>query len=195
MVDLRSLRDAARLCAAADHRDRRRPDRRQAQPARVQSPVAPAARLFRAAPGRRDDVPDQPDQQGARVHDRQAADDVPRPDHAVRAAAVPVLAERDPGLDRAGLRRADHADHPGVPAAAARAVRARRRRRDLEVGDARRDHLRHQDGQGAGARTAAQGAVGRDASRMPASGGSPSPGWPTGRRPWSTRSSACGVAR
>ena len=57
-----------------------------------------------------------------RVPDRQAADDVPRPDHAVRAAAVPVLSQRDAGLDRAGLRGRDHADHPRLSQAAARHV-------------------------------------------------------------------------
>ena len=36
-----------------------------------------------------------------------------------------------------------------------------RRRRDLEGRGARRDHRRHQDGEGAGARAAAPGAVGR----------------------------------
>ena len=56
---------------------------------------------------------------------------------------------------------ADHADHPRLPAAAAGPVRPGGRRRDLEVGDARRDHRRHQDGEGAGAGAAAPGAVGR----------------------------------
>ena len=51
--------------------------------------------------------------------------DLPRPDDALRAAAVPVLAERTAGLDRAGLRLRDHADHPGVPEAARGAVRPR----------------------------------------------------------------------
>ena len=131
------------------------------QPARVQSPAAPAARLFRAASGRRDDVQDQPDPPRARVHHRQAADRVPRPDDAVRAAAVPVLAERAAGLDRAGLRLRDHHDHPGVPAAAGGAVRPRGAGGDRQAVGAGRDRVRHPHREVAGARAAAQGAVGR----------------------------------
>ena len=40
------------------------------------------------------------DQPSPRIHHRQAADHLPRPDHPVRAAAVPVLAERNSRLDR-----------------------------------------------------------------------------------------------
>ena len=46
------------LCAPLDHLGGRRAARCQAEPARLQSPVAPAARLFRAASRRRNDVSD-----------------------------------------------------------------------------------------------------------------------------------------
>ena len=70
----RRLRDVAWLCAPADHSRRRHPARRQAQPACVQPAAAPAARLFRAASGRRDDVQDQPGPPGPRIPHRQADD-------------------------------------------------------------------------------------------------------------------------
>ena len=95
----------------ADHFGDRRAARRQAQPASLQSPASLAARLFRAPSGRRDDVSDRPGLSRPRVPDRQAADDVPRPDHALRAASLPVLSQQDIGVHRAGLRRAISPDH------------------------------------------------------------------------------------
>ena len=155
------LRDVARLCAAAGRARGRRQDRRQDQPARVQSPVAPAARLLRAASGRRDDVQHRPDPPGARVHHRQAAGCVPRSDDARGAAAIPVLAERGHGLDGAGLRVPDRHRDPGVPEAAGHDLRPRGRRGDRQAGGAGRDRVRGAHREVAGDRTAAQGAVGR----------------------------------
>ena len=78
----------------------------------------------------------------------------------------------------------DHADHPGLSEAAAGSVRARDRCRDLEGGNARRDHRRHQDRKGAGAWSRSAKRSGTSGSRRPASGASLSASWPTGRRPW-----------
>ena len=88
----------------------------QAQSARVSPPDPAAAGLLRTPPGRRDDVQGQSDPSGAAFHHRQADDHLARPDHAHGAAAVPVLAERHAGLDRAGLLDHRDADHPGLPA-------------------------------------------------------------------------------
>ncbi len=166
------LRDAARLCAAADRAGGRRQDRRQDQPARVQPAVATAARLLRAASGRRDHVQHRPDPSGARVHHRQAAGCVPRSDDARGAAAVPVLAECGHGLDGAGLRVPDRHRDPGVPEAAGHDLRPRGRRGDRQAGGAGRDRVRRAHREVAGDRTAAQGAVGRADRR----GGQVAPG-------------------
>ncbi len=159
------LRDVARLCPAADHRGRRRAARHQAQPAPLQSAPAPAARLFRAPPGRPDDVPGRPGLPGARVPDRPAAGDLPRPPDPGGAAAVPVLAQRAAGLGRDGLRGGDQPDHPRLSEAAARRIRPGCGCGDLEGRDPRRDHRRHQDRQVPGARAAAPRAMGRAGRR------------------------------
>ena len=120
---------------------------------------------FERHPGRRDDVQGQPDPPGAALHHRQTDDDAAGPDHARGAAAVPVLAERHAGLDRAGLRDDRAADHPGLPAADARGLRPGDRGGDRQAVRAGRDGLRHQDRQVPGAGAATQGAVGRARGR------------------------------
>ena len=113
----------------------------------------------------------------------------------VRAAAVPVLAERGAGLDRAGLRVPDRHRDPGLPEAAGHDLRPRGRRGDRQAGGAGRDRVRRPHREVAGASSRSARRCGTSGSPRPASGAWPTASWATGRRRWSRRSSAsCGWA-
>src|SRR5207237_3980424 len=84
--------DVSGLCPPRDHCSGRGAARHQAQFASVQPLIAVAARLFRAPPGRRDDVPGGAGLPGPRVPDRAIAGDVSRHVDPGGVAAVSVLA-------------------------------------------------------------------------------------------------------
>ena len=102
----------------------------------------------------------------------------------VRAAAVPVLAERGHGLDRAGLRVPDRHRDPGVPEAAGHDLRPRGRRGDRQAGGAGRDRVRRAHREVAGASNRSARRCGTSGSPRRASGAWPTASWATGRRRW-----------
>ncbi len=172
--DDRGVRDAARLCAARDHRGAGGAGGHKAQSPHFQ----PAARafhlLFRASPGGLYHPPALADLAAARLHDRPPAQHLPRHVHPPRPAPGALHPERLALLDGAGRRGADHRGHPRLPPRHAAGDRARGAGRHREGHGDDRDGAWYPHRQIARHRAPAARSVGRQGGQflaLPAGGG------------------------